>query len=121
MSLTFFAYGYDKIKYGFKEFHVFNLSHNDHINLHKTALKMVAASTAETSVNVHQITRRCNPEHSHLRTHRRENLRSYSDDFILSNVWLYDIYIYIPNVCLVISHLVSYSGGFDSNFGPKIG
>jgi hypothetical protein len=29
-------------------------------------------------VNFYQTTRRYNPEDSHLRTHRRENLKSYS-------------------------------------------
>jgi hypothetical protein len=41
-------------------------------------LMMEAASTSKTLVNVHQTTRRYNPEDSHLRTHRRENLISYS-------------------------------------------
>jgi hypothetical protein len=36
-----------------------------------------AASTSETLVNFFQTTRRYNPEDSHLRTHRRENLKSY--------------------------------------------
>jgi hypothetical protein len=31
----------------------------------------------ETMVNFYQTTRRYNPEDSHLRTHRRENLKSY--------------------------------------------
>jgi hypothetical protein len=35
-----------------------------------------AASTSETSVKFYQTTRRYNPEDSHLRTHRRENLKS---------------------------------------------
>jgi hypothetical protein len=38
---------------------------------------MEAESTSETSVNFYQTTRRYNPEDSHLRTHRRENLISY--------------------------------------------
>jgi hypothetical protein len=38
---------------------------------------MEAASATETSVNFYQTTRRYNPEDSHLRTHRRENLKSY--------------------------------------------
>jgi hypothetical protein len=38
---------------------------------------MEAARTSETSVNVYQTTRRYNPEDSHLRTRRRENLKSY--------------------------------------------
>jgi hypothetical protein len=41
------------------------------------ALMMEAASTSETSVNFYQISRRSNPEHSHLHTRRRENLKSY--------------------------------------------
>jgi hypothetical protein len=38
---------------------------------------MEAARTSETLVNFYQTTRRYNPEDSHLRTHRRENLESY--------------------------------------------
>jgi hypothetical protein len=41
------------------------------------ALMMEAARTSETSVNFYQTTRRYNPEDSHCRTHRRENLKSY--------------------------------------------
>jgi hypothetical protein len=41
-----------------------------------TTLVMEAASTSETLVNFYQTTRRYNPEDSHLRTHRRENLKS---------------------------------------------
>jgi hypothetical protein len=39
---------------------------------------MEAARTSETLVDFYQTTRRYNPEDSHLRTHRRENLKSYS-------------------------------------------
>jgi hypothetical protein len=43
------------------------------------ALMMEAARTSETLVNFYQTTRRYNPEQdSHLRSHRRENLKSYS-------------------------------------------
>jgi hypothetical protein len=38
---------------------------------------MEAASTSETLVKFYQTTRRYNPEDSHLRSHRRENLKSY--------------------------------------------
>jgi hypothetical protein len=38
---------------------------------------MEAAKTSETLVNFYQTTRLYNPEDSHLRTHRRENLKSY--------------------------------------------
>jgi 16S rRNA C1402 (ribose-2'-O) methylase RsmI len=41
------------------------------------ALIIEAARTSETLVNFYQTTRRYNPEHSHLRTHRLENLISY--------------------------------------------
>jgi hypothetical protein len=41
------------------------------------ALMMEAARTSETLVNVYQTTRRYNLEDSHLRTNRRENLKSY--------------------------------------------
>jgi hypothetical protein len=41
------------------------------------ALMTEAARSSETSVNFYQTTRRYNPEDSHLRTHRRENLKSY--------------------------------------------
>jgi hypothetical protein len=40
------------------------------------ALMMEAARTSETLEKFHQTTRRYNPEDSHLRTHRRENLKS---------------------------------------------
>jgi hypothetical protein len=43
-----------------------------------------AARTSETLVNFYQTTRRYNPEDSHLRTHRRENLKSNLEDFGIS-------------------------------------
>jgi hypothetical protein len=46
-------------------------------SLVEVALMMEAARTSETLVNFCQTTRRYNPEYSHLRTHRRENLKSY--------------------------------------------
>jgi hypothetical protein len=42
------------------------------------ALMMEAGSSSETAVNVYQTTRRNNPEDSHLRTCRRENLKSHN-------------------------------------------
>jgi hypothetical protein len=39
---------------------------------------MKAARTSETSVNFYQTTWRYNPEDSRLRTHCRENLKSYN-------------------------------------------
>jgi hypothetical protein len=54
------------------------------------ALMMEAARTSETLVNFYQTTRRYNPEDSHLRTHRRVNLktniniaRTFEDDCLL--------------------------------------
>jgi hypothetical protein len=41
------------------------------------ALMIEAARTSETLVNFYQTARRYNPEDSHLRTHRRENLKSH--------------------------------------------
>jgi hypothetical protein len=41
------------------------------------ALMMEAGRTSETLVNFYQPTWRYNPEDSHLRTHLRENLKSY--------------------------------------------
>jgi hypothetical protein len=41
------------------------------------ALMMEAARTSETLVNFYQTTWRNNPEDNHLRTLRRENLKSY--------------------------------------------
>jgi hypothetical protein len=46
------------------------------------ALIMEAARTSETLVNFYQTTRRYNPEDSHLRAHRRENLKSYYHVFV---------------------------------------
>jgi hypothetical protein len=42
------------------------------------ALMMEAAKISEKLVNFFQTTRRYNPEDSHFRTHRRENLKSCS-------------------------------------------
>jgi hypothetical protein len=47
------------------------------------ALMMEAANTSETLVNFYQTTRHYNPEDSHLRTHRRENLKSYVEKFLV--------------------------------------
>jgi hypothetical protein len=47
---------------------------DDHPSL--IALMMEAARTSETLVNFYQTTRHYNPKDSHLRTHRRENLKS---------------------------------------------
>jgi hypothetical protein len=52
------------------------------------ALMMEAVRTSETLVNFYQTTRRYNPDDSHLRNHRRENLKSY----LKCN--------YFPHVCL---------------------
>jgi hypothetical protein len=50
------------------------------------ALMMEAARTCETLINFYQTTRRYNPEDSHLRTHRRENLKSYFLPFLCGKV-----------------------------------
>jgi hypothetical protein len=41
------------------------------------ARMMEAAKTSETLANFYQTTWRYNPEDSHLRAYRRENLKSY--------------------------------------------
>jgi hypothetical protein len=41
------------------------------------ALMMEATRASETLINFYQTTRRYNPEDSHLRSHRLENLKSY--------------------------------------------
>jgi hypothetical protein len=46
-------------------------------SLVEVALLMEVARTSETLVNFYQTTRHYNPEDSHLRAHRRENLKSY--------------------------------------------
>jgi hypothetical protein len=46
---------------------------------------MEAARTSETLVNFYQTTRRYNPEDSHLRSHRRENLKSYLVNYLASH------------------------------------
>jgi hypothetical protein len=43
------------------------------------ALMMEAARSSETLVNFNQTTRRYNPEDSHLRINRRENLKSETE------------------------------------------
>jgi hypothetical protein len=55
-----------------------NFSQEDGCLLGCSALMMEAAGTSETLVNFYQTTRRYNPEDSHVRTHRRENLNSYN-------------------------------------------
>jgi hypothetical protein len=47
---------------------------------------MEAARSSETLVNFYQTTRRYNPEDSHLRTNRRENLKSYFSLFSLVRI-----------------------------------
>jgi hypothetical protein len=42
------------------------------------AMMMEAARTSETLENFYQTTQLYNPEYNHLRTHHRENLKSYS-------------------------------------------
>jgi hypothetical protein len=48
------------------------------------ALMMKAARTSETLVNFYQTARRYNPQDSHLRTHCRENLKSFLKDYSLA-------------------------------------
>jgi hypothetical protein len=52
---------------------------------HLIALMMEAARTSETLVNFYQTTRRYNPQDSHLRSHRRQNLKSYLRHDLVKN------------------------------------
>jgi hypothetical protein len=61
---------------------------------------MEVAWTSETLVNFYQTTRRCNPEDSHLRTHRRENLKSYFS--YLVGLFLLLIEIHLDIECTII-------------------
>jgi hypothetical protein len=61
---------------------------------------MKAARTSETMVNFCQTTRRYNPEDSHLRTHRRENLKSYIISHLNAFVLLHIINIFVSSVLL---------------------
>jgi hypothetical protein len=49
-------------------------------------LMMEAARTSEPLVNFYQAKQRYNPEDSHLRTHRLENLKSYLERRILGDI-----------------------------------
>jgi hypothetical protein len=49
-------------------------------------VELQEARTSETVVNFYQTTRRYNPEDSHLRTYRHENLKSYLDELWLPRV-----------------------------------
>jgi hypothetical protein len=53
------------------------------------ALMMEATTTSETLLNFYKTTWRDNPEDSHLRTHRRQKLKSYENYFLASH--------YVPN------------------------
>jgi hypothetical protein len=50
-------------------------------------MMMEAARTSETLLNFYQTTRRYNPEDSHLRIHRRENLKSYITQPVSTYPW----------------------------------
>jgi hypothetical protein len=57
---------------------------------------MEAARTSETLINFYQTTLRCNPEDSHLHTHRRENLISYCCFAYCLN--LFNFYRYLQEI-----------------------
>jgi hypothetical protein len=53
---------------------------------HLITLMMEAARASETLVNFYQTTRRYNPEDSHLRTHRRENIKPYRNKMVIKKI-----------------------------------
>jgi hypothetical protein len=57
-------------------------------SLVEVARKVEAVRSSETAVNVYQTTRRCNPEDNHLRTYRREDLKT-----LFSIIYAFNIYI----------------------------
>jgi hypothetical protein len=80
------------------------IQHKDGCLLGCSALMMEAARTSETLVNFYQTTRRYNREDSYLRTHRRENLKSYMIQHILQ--------LRFKTICtsLILPLLASYRG-----------
>jgi hypothetical protein len=74
-------------------------------------LMMEAARTSETLVNFYKTTRRYNPEDSHLRTHRHENLKSYT--------LLLISYIFLFNLSNLNSITLLYIKGKDVNIRPR--
>jgi hypothetical protein len=47
-----------------------------------TTLMMEVVQTSETLADSYQSTQHYNPEDSHLHSHRRDNLKSYSEDYL---------------------------------------
>jgi hypothetical protein len=73
-----------------------------------------AARTSETLVNFYQTTRRYNPEDSHLRTHRRENLKSYKE---ITSFMLY----LVPDRCQYLSVLTFLTSvGMATDYGVSL-
>jgi hypothetical protein len=70
---------------------------------------MEAARISETLGNFYQTTRLYNPEEIHLRTHRRENLKSYYVFKKVTSVylWLCGIWLFIYLCSLPTRDLIS--------------
>jgi hypothetical protein len=62
------------------------------LHLHVIALITETASASGTSVNVHQSTRRYNPDDSHLYSRRRENLKSHLHLIMLLSGYEYKLW-----------------------------
>jgi hypothetical protein len=69
---------------------------------------MEAARTSETLVNFYQTTRRYNPEDSHLRTHHRENLKSY--------IFIFDENVFNPWILLTCEIMKNFTVGTVNGF-----
>jgi hypothetical protein len=63
---------------------------------------METASTSETSVNFYQTTRRNNPEDSHLRAHRRGNLKCRSEKNAFGKYACFNLENTFPFILLVL-------------------
>jgi hypothetical protein len=59
---------------------------------------MEAPSTSVTSVNFYQISRRNNPEDSHLHTCRRENIKSHNISKRFVTLLLSPLYVYLTMI-----------------------
>jgi hypothetical protein len=76
------------------------------VNLYQGYEMMEAARTSETLVNLYQTTRRYNLKDSHLRTHRRENLKSYLVKYEVLHTAVFSILLsFLPSYVQTFSYV----------------